>query len=53
MTTTGFQLALRRYVQEDRTLHDHYCDNIKSYNKELVVNMNFSFEARLNIPYSL
>jgi hypothetical protein len=27
-----FQHATRRYIPEDRTLHNHRCENLKSYN---------------------
>jgi hypothetical protein len=31
-----FQRATRRYIQEDRTLHNHRCENLKSH-----MNINF------------
>jgi hypothetical protein len=33
-TSVGFQRTTRRYIPEDRTLHKHYCENLKSYKYE-------------------
>jgi hypothetical protein len=30
-TYAGFQRNTRRYISEDRTLHNHSCENLKSY----------------------
>jgi hypothetical protein len=30
-TSADFQLTTRRYISEDRTLHNHCCENLKSY----------------------
>jgi hypothetical protein len=32
-TSDGFQRTTRRYIPEDRTLHNHRCENLKSYIK--------------------
>jgi signal-transduction protein with cAMP-binding, CBS, and nucleotidyltransferase domain len=29
--SVDFQRTTRRYIPEDRTLHDHRCENLKSY----------------------
>jgi hypothetical protein len=31
-TSFYFQRATRHYIPEDRTLHNHRCENLKSYN---------------------
>jgi hypothetical protein len=36
-TSVDFQLTKRRYIPENRTLHNHRCDNLKSY-----INLVFS-----------
>jgi hypothetical protein len=43
-TSVGAQRTTRRYIPEDSTLHNHRCENLKSYNvnklsKILVVNL--------------
>jgi hypothetical protein len=30
-TSVDFQRTTRRYIPEDRTLHNHRCENLKSY----------------------
>jgi hypothetical protein len=30
-TSVDFQRTTRRYIPEDRTLHNHWCENLKSY----------------------
>jgi hypothetical protein len=30
-TSVDFQWKAWRYIAEDRTLHDHHCENLKSY----------------------
>jgi hypothetical protein len=30
-TSVGFQRNTRRYIPEDGTLHNHRCENLKSY----------------------
>jgi hypothetical protein len=30
-TSVGFQRVTQRYIPEGRTLHNHYCENLKSY----------------------
>jgi hypothetical protein len=32
-TLVGFQRTARRYIPEDRTLHNHNCENLKSYSE--------------------
>jgi hypothetical protein len=32
-TSVDFQRATRRYIAEDRTLHNHRSDNLKSYSQ--------------------
>jgi hypothetical protein len=34
--TVDFQRATRRYIPEDRTLHDHRRENLESYNPFLL-----------------
>jgi hypothetical protein len=34
-TSVDFQQATRRYTPEDRTLHNHHCDILKSYKKNM------------------
>jgi hypothetical protein len=34
-TPVDFQRTTRRYIPEDRTLHNHRCENLKSYIKKL------------------
>jgi hypothetical protein len=34
-----FQRTTRRYIQEDRTLHDHRCEDLKSYTEREVTIM--------------
>jgi hypothetical protein len=36
-TEVDFQLATRRYITEDRTLHNHGCENLRSYTVLLYV----------------
>jgi hypothetical protein len=33
-TSVDFQRATKRYMPEDRTLHNHRCENLKSYKGE-------------------
>jgi hypothetical protein len=35
-----FQLPMRRYIPEDRPLHNHRCENLNPY---ILVNKNFTF----------
>jgi hypothetical protein len=35
-TSVDIQLTKRRYIPEYGTLHNHRCDNLKSYNKIVV-----------------
>jgi hypothetical protein len=30
-TSVDFQWTTRRYIPEDRSLHNHHCDNLRSY----------------------
>jgi hypothetical protein len=30
-TSVGFQRTIRRYIPEDRTLHNYGCENLKSF----------------------
>jgi hypothetical protein len=39
-TSVGFQQVTRRYIAEDRTLHNHCCENLKYY---LVIEVRFGF----------
>jgi hypothetical protein len=32
-TIVDFQWTTRRYIPQDRTLHDHVCENVKCYTK--------------------
>jgi hypothetical protein len=32
-TSVNFQRTTRRYISEDSTLHNHRCENLKSFNK--------------------
>jgi hypothetical protein len=34
-TSVDFQWTTRHYILEDRTLHNHMCENLKSYYKEI------------------
>jgi hypothetical protein len=40
-TSAGFQQTTRRYITEDRTLHNHRCEIFKSY----ILNINTNFLA--------
>jgi hypothetical protein len=43
-TLVDFQQTTRCYIPEDKTLHNHHCDNLKSYNtKEYYVSCVTSF----------
>jgi hypothetical protein len=33
-TPADFQRTTRHYIPEDRTLNDHSCENLKSYNSK-------------------
>jgi hypothetical protein len=37
-TSVDFQRTTRRYIPEDRTLHNHRCENLRAYN-EIPVSM--------------
>jgi hypothetical protein len=39
-TLIDFQRGMWRYVPEDRTLHTNFCENLTSYNTNLVVSYN-------------
>jgi hypothetical protein len=32
--SVDFQQTTRRYIPEDRTLHNHRCENLKSYEED-------------------
>jgi hypothetical protein len=34
-TSVATQQTTRRHIPEDDTLHNHHCENLKSYNKKL------------------
>jgi hypothetical protein len=36
-TWADFRRTTRRYIPEDRTLHSHRCENLKSYSSVVVV----------------
>jgi hypothetical protein len=36
-TSVDVQRTTRRYIPEDRTLHKHHCENLKSYTEVLPV----------------
>jgi hypothetical protein len=36
--SVGFQRTTRRYIPEDKTLHNHRCENLKSYNEIMIKN---------------
>jgi hypothetical protein len=47
-TSVDFQRNTRRYIPEDGTLHDHRCENLKSYKQSVTLNAkleNLSEEA--------
>jgi hypothetical protein len=35
-TSFDFQRSTRRYIPEDCTVHNHRCENIRFYNKDMV-----------------
>jgi hypothetical protein len=41
-TSVDFQWTTRRYIAEDRTLHNHRCENFKAYK----INGYFESEPR-------
>jgi hypothetical protein len=47
-TSVNFQRTAPRYIPEDRTLHNHSCDNLKSYNINFNVT-NIKLKQLLNI----
>jgi hypothetical protein len=40
-TSADTQLTARRYIAEDGTLHNHRCENLKSYLEELIFQIIF------------
>jgi hypothetical protein len=36
-TSVGTQRITRRYIPEDGTIHNHRCENLKSYNLEILI----------------
>jgi hypothetical protein len=42
-TLVDFQQATWRYTPEDKTLHNHCCENLKSYKKNMWVHMGSHF----------
>jgi hypothetical protein len=36
-TWVEIQLTIRRYISEDRTLHDHRCENLKPYDYSVIL----------------
>jgi hypothetical protein len=42
-TSVDFQRTTRRYIPEDGTLHNHRCENLKSYNHGNVINFAATF----------
>jgi hypothetical protein len=41
-TSVDFQRTTRRYITEDSTLHNHRCENLKSYFVELFITVIIS-----------
>jgi hypothetical protein len=46
-TSVDFQPTTRRYIPEDRTLHNHRCENDRSYTLILNVCVKSVFDAQL------
>jgi hypothetical protein len=40
-TSISFQRTVRRYIQEDRNIYNHRCENLKSYIAYLYEGTNF------------
>jgi hypothetical protein len=47
--SVGFQRTSRHYIPEDRTLHNHRCENLKSYISSSVLPFMFSFLFQFRI----
>jgi hypothetical protein len=50
-TSVDFQRAIRRYIPKDRTLHNHRCENLKSYIVGLIFNCGSLNHAVSNSDY--
>jgi hypothetical protein len=47
--SVNFQLTTRRYISEDRTLHNHRCDNLKSYNTAVDIGSLHNLQNKWNM----
>jgi hypothetical protein len=52
-TSSDFKRTTRRYSPEDRTLHNHRCENLRSYISWLVSTGDVSSSARLHWTWNL
>jgi hypothetical protein len=48
-TSADFHQTTWRYITEDRTLHSHCCDNLKSYKTQEVPGINYESAFLLSL----